>query len=74
MSNNANPKQRFAVVGLLGFGAVVSARVIRPLLQGWESAHTEACPLLADCSDEELDRWANEGGCCALAPKPQVGA
>jgi hypothetical protein len=69
MSNHASyTKHPLAVAGLLGVGAVFGARLVLPIVHKWAIPHSEACPLLADCSDEDLDRWANEGGCCALSP------
>lgn len=68
MSNQASRLQRLAVGGLLGAGAVLGAAVVLPNIRKWLAAHAEACPLLAAFTDVDLDRWANEGGGCALAP------
>jgi hypothetical protein len=68
MSSHAHPiRHPFAVAGLVGFGAVLGARVVIPIVSRWAQPHSEASPLLAVCAEEELDRWANEGGCCALS-------
>lgn len=66
MSNPAKPKN-LAFAGLLGLGALLSARAVRPIVNKWAALHGASCPLIAASPDEDLDRWMNEGGCCAIA-------
>ncbi len=55
----SNHQKHLAVAGLLGVGALA---VVIPLLQRWAQAPSGAPSPLRD-PDEDVDRWANEGGC-----------
>ena len=62
---------KLAVAGMIGVGAAVVAGVVIPIAQKrWTATHSPGCHrFTGDCGPEELDRWVNEGGCCAQNPK-----
>ena len=65
MSNQSNITPFLAIAGLLGIGAVIGAHVVRPLVQKRASVSQDSCPLPTASIADDVDRWANEGGCCA---------